>query len=104
MNVTQVMSMITPLIVSAAAWLATQVPLLDQATWNMLITAIAVAVVTAVLGYLNRSLALKDTVGHMAQTTVVTDPVSANALPKNPDVMAVTPKIAAAINEAKAKP
>jgi hypothetical protein len=58
------------------------------------------AAVTAVLAYINRPLALKDTVGSMLNTTVVTDKASADALPKNPDVVATTPAIAAAVKAA----
>ena len=43
---------------------------------------------------------LKDTVGKMENTTVITDRASSNALPNNPDVVAVTPEIAAAIRKA----
>jgi hypothetical protein len=47
-----------------------------------------------------RAQSLKDTVGHLPQTTVVTDKASADALPDNKDVIAVTPEIAAAIKKA----
>lgn len=100
MNKTQIINMITPLIAGAAAWLASKFPLLDQATWNSLITSIAIAGVTTALAYFNRPLALKDTVGNMDKTTVVTDAASANALPDNKDVVAVTPEIATAIKKA----
>lgn len=103
MNKTQIMNIITPLIATLAGVLATRFPLLDQATWNMLITAVALASVTAVLTFVNRGQALKDTVGHLPLTTVVTDKASADALPKNPDVIAATPEIVKAVNEAKAR-
>lgn len=90
MNKTQVMTILTPLLGALATYLASKVPLLDQATWNTIITSLAVAGVTVALGYLNRSLALKDTVGDMAQTTVVTDKASADALPKNDSVVSNT--------------
>lgn len=101
MNQTMVLNMLTPLIATLATWLASKVPLLDQASWNTLISSIAVAGVTAALAYINRPLALKDTVGHMDKTTVVTDKASADALPKNPDVIAATPAVVAAVNAAK---
>ena len=47
-----------------------------------------------------RAQALKDTVGHMDKTTVVTDKASADALPNNKDVVAATPEIIAAIKKA----
>lgn len=100
MNKTMVMNILTPLIASLATYLASKVPLLDQATWNATISSVAVAGVTGVLAYINRPLALKDTVGHMEKTTVVTDAASAAALPNNPDVVATTPAIAAAVKQA----
>lgn len=90
MNKTQVMNILTPLIASLATWLASKVPLLDQATWNMLISSAAVAGVTGMLAYINRPLALKDTVGNMPSTTVVTDKASADALPANSSVVSNT--------------
>ncbi len=90
MNKTQIMNILTPLIASLATYLASKVPLLDQTTWNMLISSAAVAGVTAVLAYINRPLALKDTVGNMAATTVVTDKASADAMTSNPSVVSNT--------------
>ena len=101
MNKTMLMNILTPLIASVATYLASKVPLFDQATWNTVISGIAVAGVTSALAYVNRSQALKDTVGHMAKTTVVTDAASAAALPNNPDVVAATPEIVAAVKRAQ---
>lgn len=84
------MNILTPLFASLATYLASKVPLLDQATWNMLITSVGVAGGTAVLAYINRPLALKDTVGSMPNTTVVTDKASADALPANASVVSNT--------------
>ena len=103
MNKTMIMNVITPLIGVAATWLAAKVPLLDQASWDTLISTVAVSTVTAVLAYINRSIALKDTVGKMPATTVVTDKTSAAALPKNKDVIAATPDIVAADKKASAQ-
>lgn len=100
MNKTMIMNMATPVIATLATYLAAQFPLLDQVAWNSLITSIAVAGVTGALAYINRPQALKDTVGNMDKTTVVTTAASAEALPNNPDVVAVTPEIAAAIKKA----
>lgn len=47
-----------------------------------------------------RAESLKDTVGKMPATTVVTDKATADALPNNPDVIAATPAIVAAIKTA----
>lgn len=101
MNKTMIMNIVTPLVGALATYLAAKVPLLDQATWNNLITSIAISGVTAALAYINRPLALKDTVGNMLNTTVVTDKASADALPKNDAVIATTPAITAAVNAAK---
>lgn len=84
------MNILTPLFATLATYLASKVPLLDQATWNMLITSVGVAGGTAVLAYINRPLALKDTVGSMPNTTVVTDKASADALPANASVVSNT--------------
>jgi hypothetical protein len=101
MNQTMIKNILTPLAAALATYLASKVPLLDQATWNTLISTVAVSGVTAALAYINRPLALKDTVGSMDHTTVVTDKASADALPKNSDVIAVTPAISAAVKAAK---
>lgn len=90
MNKTMILNILTPLIGASATWLASKFPLLDQATWDGLITTIATAAVTAALAYINRPLALKNTVGNMDHTTVVTDAASAAALPNNPSVVSNT--------------
>lgn len=95
-----ILNVITPLIATLATWLASKVPLLDQASWNTLISTVAMSGVTAILAYINRPQALKATVGNMLKTTVVTDAASANALPNNPSVVASTPEIEAAIKKA----
>lgn len=65
--------------------------------WTTVLTAAfgIVAIVWPPLA--TRAQALKDTVGRMERTTVVTDAESANALPHNPDVVAATPAIVSAI-------
>ena len=102
MNKTMIMNILTPLVGALATYLASKVPLLDQATWNTLISSVAVSGVTATLAYVNREQALKDTVGAMPKTTVITDAASAASLPNNPDVIAVTPEIVKAVAAAKA--
>lgn len=47
-----------------------------------------------------RAQALKDTTATLPNTTVVTDKASAEALPNNKDVVAVTPDIVSAIKKA----
>lgn len=48
-----------------------------------------------------RATSLKDTVGGLPKTTVITDAASAAALPNNPDVVASTPEIVSAIKKAQ---
>lgn len=100
MNKTQIANILTPIIGVIATWLGTKVPLLDAATWNTLITTVALAIVTGVLAYFNRATALADTVGKLPGTTVVTTPEISEALPNNPDVIAATPQIVQAVREA----
>lgn len=74
---------------------------LGLADWTTLLGAIAAvgAILWPVIQ--TRAQKLKDQVGKMPATTVVTDKASADALPNNPDVIAVTPQIAAAVQAAK---
>jgi len=74
---------------------------LSAGDWTTILTALVTA--GAVIGpaLATRAQALKDTVGKLPATTVVTDKASADALPDNPDVVAVTPQIAAAVKAAK---
>lgn len=73
---------------------------LSVSDWTTLATAALAggAILWPVIA--TRGKALKNTVGNMDHTTVVTDAASAAALPKNKDVVAVTPAIAAAIEKA----
>lgn len=100
MNKTQIQTTLAPLVGIMVSWLAHKFPLLDQATWDTLVNAIIFAGASAFIGWRTSRLALKDTVGEMPHTTVVTDKASANALPNNPDVVAVTPQIVASIKQA----
>ena len=59
------------------------------------------AVLWPAIVFFTRAQSLKDTVGHLKGTTVVTDAASANALPNNKDVVAATPEIVAAIQKAQ---
>lgn len=91
MNKTQIFSILTPIIGVLATFLASKFPLLDQATWNTLVTSVATGVVTGVLAYINRGTALVDTVSQLTpDTKVVTSPDIARALPANNDVVSST--------------
>lgn len=94
-------NVLTPLVGILAAWLASKIPFIDQATWSTWINALDTALVTAVLAFFNRPSNIIDAAGKQAGTTVVTTPEIANALPANPDVIAATPKIVQAVNETK---
>jgi hypothetical protein len=101
-NSTQIKNILTPLFGLLATFLATKLNFLgmDQATWNTLVSSIGFGVVTIILGFFNKTINLMDTVGAQPGTTVVTTPQNAAALPANPDVVAATPQIAAAVKAA----
>ncbi len=94
-------NVMTPLIAVAAAWLARKVPFIDAATWSGWIDAFFTAVTTGVLAYFNRPSNIIDAAGKQDGTVVVTTPAVANALPANPDVIASTPQLNAAVKAAK---
>jgi len=75
---------------------------LSLSDWTSLVTLIvgAGAILWPVLQ--TRAQKLKDSVGKLPATTVITDKASADALPNNKDVVAVTPAIVAAVKAAKA--
>lgn len=73
---------------------------LSLSDWTTIITAIVAVGSILVPIIKTRALSLKSAVGNMDHTTVVTDAASAAALPKNKDVVAVTPAIAEAIKKA----
>lgn len=75
---------------------------LDLGAWTTILGALVSigAVVWPLVAA--RAESLKDTVGKMDKTTVVTDAASAAALPNNPDVIAATPAIVQAVAAAKA--
>lgn len=72
---------------------------LSVGDWTTVLGAMVAAGSVLWPALVTRAQSLKDTVGKMPKTTVVTDAASAAALPDNPDVVATTPKIAAAIKE-----
>lgn len=90
MNQTQVQTMLAPLVAAAAAWLASKFPLIDQATWTALVSAVAMAGAMAFIGIITRKASLANTLGKMPDTTVVTDKKTADALPDNASVVSNT--------------
>jgi hypothetical protein len=102
MNSTQIKTILTPLFGILATFLATKLNFLgmDQATWNTIVSSIGFGIVSIILGFFNKTTALMDTVGSQPGTTVVTTPENAAAVP-NPDVIAATPQIVTAVNNAK---
>lgn len=98
MNKTQLQTTAAPLIAVAAGYAASHGWLgLDGSAWGTVLTALGAAGVVLWPAIVTRAQSLKDTVGKLKNTTVVTDAASANALPDNKDVVAVTPAITAAI-------
>lgn len=67
--------------------------------WTTIITALVGVGTVLWPALVTRAQSLKDTVGNLPKTTVVTDAASAAALPDNKDVVATTPEIAAAIKK-----
>lgn len=102
MNSTQIKTILTPLFGILATFLATKLNFLgmDQASWNTIVSSIGFGIVSVILGFFNKTTSLMDTVGSQPGTTVVTTPENAAAIP-NPDVIAATPQIVTAVNNAK---
>lgn len=102
MNSTQIKTILTPLFGILATFLATKLNFLgmDQATWNTIVSSIGFGIVSIILGFFNKTTSLMDTVGNQPGTTVVTTPENAAAVP-NADVIAATPQIVIAVNNAK---
>ncbi len=102
MNKTQLQTTLAPLVAAAAGYAAGHGWLgLSTTDWTTIIFALLSVGAIVWPALATRAQSLKDTVGQMPKTTVVTDAASANALPNNPDVVAATPEIVAAINKAK---
>jgi hypothetical protein len=102
MNKTQLQTTAASLIGVAAGFAAAHGWLgLGVADWTTILGSVAAigAVVWPVL--ITRAKSLKDTVGGLPNTTVVTDKATADALPNNPDVIAATPAIVDAIKKAQ---
>jgi hypothetical protein len=101
MNKTQLQTTAASLVGVAAGYAAGHNWLgLGVGDWTTIIGAIVAAGSVLWPALVTRAQSLKDTVGRMDKTTVVTDAASAAALPDNKDVVAVTPEIAAAIKKA----
>jgi len=102
MNKTQLQTTAASLVGVAAGYAAGHGWLgLSIGDWTTILTGIVGIGAVLWPALATRAQSLKDTVGGLPQTTVVTDKASANALPDNPDVIAATPSIVKAINEAK---
>lgn len=102
MNKTQLQTTLAPIIATIAGALAAKGWLgLGAADWTTIIYSLVAtgAVLWPVI--VTRAQSLKDTVGKMSNTTVITDRASADALPANKDVIAATPEIVAAIKKAQ---
>jgi len=101
MNKTQIQTTLAPLVAAFAGFLAGKgVFGIDAGTWATIIGGMFTFGATIWAAVATRPQALKDTTGNLKNTTVVTDAVSAAALPDNKYVVAVTPDIAAAIKRA----
>jgi hypothetical protein len=101
MNQTQTQTSAAALVGIAAGFLAGKGYLgLSLTDWTTILTALGGIVAVAWPAIITRANSLKDTVGKMPATTVVTDAASAAALPDNKDVIAATPEIVAAIKKA----
>lgn len=101
MNKTQLQTTTASLVAGFAGYAAGHGWLgLDAGTWATVAGAVVTVGIALWPALVTRAQSLKDTVGHLPATTVVTDKASADALPNNNDVIAATPEIAAAIRKA----
>lgn len=88
MNKVQVQTMLAPLVAAASAWLAAQFPLLDPATWNALVSGVAMAVAMGAIAFITKRVNLANTIAPKnGNTTIITDSNTANALPANDRVV-----------------
>lgn len=100
MNKTQLQTSTAALVGVAAGFAAAHGWLgLGVGDWTTILGGLAAAGAVVAPAIVTRAKALKDTVGKMPSTTVVTDKATADALPDNPDVIAATPAIVAAIKQ-----
>ena len=102
MNKTQLQTTVAPLIGIAAGYLAgANILSLSAGDWTAVLTGLLGVGAILWPALVTRAQSLKDTVGHMDKTTVITDAASAAGLPGNKDVVAATPEIVAAIKKAQ---
>ena len=101
-NKTQIQTTLAALVGVAAGFAAGHNWLgLSITDWTTILTAVVAAGSVLWPAVVTRAQSLKDTVGKLPATTVVTDRASAEALPDNKDVVAATPEIVAAIKKAQ---
>ena len=102
MNKTQLQTTAASLIGVAAGYAAGHNWLgLNVGDWTTILGGLFAAGAVLWPAVVTRAQSVKDTVGRLKGTTVVTDAASANALPDNKDVVAATPEIVAAIKKAQ---
>lgn len=102
MNKTQLQTSTAALVGVAAGFAAGHGWLgLSITDWTTILTALVGAAAVIGPAIVTRAQSLKDQVGSLPNTTVVTDAASAAALPDNKDVVAATPEIVAAIQKAQ---
>lgn len=98
-NKTQLQTTIAPLVGVAAGYLAgAHVLDLSAGDWSLVITALLGAGAVLWPAIVTRIQSLKNTVGNSG-AKVITTAESANALPNNPNVIAATPAIVAAVEK-----
>lgn len=90
MNDTQIKVIVTPIIGALATWLASKWPLLDQQTWNTLVSSLVFSAVAAYLASVTTKKPLANSVGSYDDTKVVTDKATADSLPDNASVISNT--------------
>jgi hypothetical protein len=100
-NKTQLQTTAATLVGVGAGYLAGKGYLgLSLTDWTTILTAVVTVGTIAWPVLVTRAQSLKDTVGKLPKTTVVTDAASAAALPNNNDVIAATPALIDAIKKA----
>lgn len=90
MNDTQIKVIVAPIIGAVATWLASKWPLLDQQTWNTLISSLVFSGVAAYLASVTTKAPLANSVANYDDTKVVTDKKTADSLPNNASVISNT--------------
>jgi hypothetical protein len=101
-NSTQLQTTTASIVAGAAGFAAGHGWLgLDASAWGSIFAAGAVLLPALWPAIVTRAKSLKNTVGNMPGTTVVTTAADAAALPGNKDVVAATPAIVAAIKQAQ---